>query len=314
MRILVVGVGAVGGYFGGRLLQAGRDVTFLVRPSRAAALQKTGLVIASRCGDIRLPSPPTVLAEGIAGAFDLILLSCKAYDLDGAMQSFASAVAPATTILPLLNGMRHLDALAGRFGGEKVIGGLCMISATRADDGTILHLNDLHKLSFGELAGGASARIAAISDQLSNAGFECLPSLAIQQDMWEKWVFLASAAAITCLMRASIGEIVTAGAADLALGLLDECAAIATSNGCEPREDFRKMARAALTAPGSPMTASMLRDLEAGHPVEGDAILGDMLKRAAGKGCGRSLLRIAYANVKAYEVRRAGKQRGSDLS
>ncbi len=304
MRILVVGVGAVGGYFGGRLLQAGRGVTFLVRPPRAAALRKSGLAISSRFGDVHLASPPTVVAEDLAEPFDLILLSCKAYDLDSAIKSFAPAVGPDATILPLLNGMRHLDALTARFGEDKVIGGLCVISATRDADGTIRHLNDLHKLAFGELEGGASERVAAIADELSGAGFDCLPSLTIVQDMWEKWVFLASAAAINCLMRASIGEIVAAGAADLALGLLDECAAIATANGCEPRQEFVETVRATLTAPGSPLTASMLRDLEAGRPVEGDAILGDLLKRGVGESDGRSLLRIAHAHVKAYEARR----------
>jgi 2-dehydropantoate 2-reductase len=116
MRILVVGAGAVGGYFGGRLLEAGRDVTFLVRTRRAGELAEHGLTIRSPLGDFHRPSPPVVSPEALAGPFDLVLLSCKAYDLDGAMESFARAVGDGTTILPLLNGMRHLDALADRFG------------------------------------------------------------------------------------------------------------------------------------------------------------------------------------------------------
>ncbi len=308
MRILVVGAGAVGGYFGGRLLQAGRDVTFLVRRPRAEALRKSGLIVASRFGDFHLESPPLIVAEDLGAPFDLVLLSCKAYDLESAIHSFAAAVGPDTTILPLLNGMRHLDALAARFGAERVIGGLCMISATRAADGSILHLNDAHDLTFGELDGSPSARVAAIAGQLMDAGFDTRSSATIRQDMWEKWVFLSSAAAINCLMRASIGDIVAAGAADLALAMFGECAAIAAANGFAPREEFAGKTRALLTAPGSPLTASMLRDLEAGGQVESDAILVDMLHRANDRSGKASLLRIACAHVKAYEARRARNQ------
>ncbi len=303
MRILVVGAGAIGGYFGGRLLQAGRDVTFLVRPRRAEALARRGLSIQSRFGDFHLPAPPLVSEQGLAEPFDLVLLSCKAYDLEGAMASFARAVGPQTAILPLLNGMRHLDGLAARFGAERVLGGQCVISATLDANGGVVHLNDLHELTFGELDGSPSRRIEAIAATLSGAGFEARLSEQIRRDMWEKWLFIATGAGITCLMRAAIGDIVAAGAADLATGLLDECAAIATAQGFAPRQPFLERARATFTASGSPLTASMLRDIESGMPVEGDHILGDLLRRAA-TADDPSLLRIAYLHVKAYEARR----------
>jgi 2-dehydropantoate 2-reductase len=303
MRILVVGAGAIGGYFGGRLLQAGRDVTFLVRPTRAASLAQRGLTLRSPLGDFRFPAPPTVADGGLAAPFDLVLLSCKAYDLDGAMASFAKAVGPRTAILPLLNGMRHLDVLAGRFGAEHLLGGLCVISATLDADGDIVHLNDLHSLTFGELNGKRSARIEAIASTLSGAGYEARLSDAIRQEMWEKWIFIASAAGITCLMRAAIGDIVAAGAGNLATGLLDECAAVAAAEGFPPRPPFLERVRATLTAPGSLMTASMLRDIESGKRVEAEAILGDLMRRAV-RADDPSLLRVAYAHVKAYEARR----------
>ena len=303
MRILVVGAGAVGGYFGGRLLQAGRDVTFLVRPRRAASLAKHGLSIRSPVGDFRMPAPPTVTEDGLQDNFDLVLLSFKAYDLEAAMASFAKAVGPRTAILPLLNGMRHLDVLADRFGADHVLGGLCVISATLDADGGIVHLNDLHSLTFGELDGSRSPRIEAIASTISGAGFDARLSDAIRQDMWEKWVFIAAAAGITCLMRAAVGDIVAAGASDLSAGLLDECAAIAASEGFPPRRPFLEGVRATLSTPSSPITASMLRDIEGGKPVESEAILGDLLRRAA-KADSRSLLRVAYAHVKAYEARR----------
>ena len=304
MRILVVGAGAIGGYFGGRLLQAGRDVVFLVRPRRAASLAKHGLSIQSRFGDFHAPAPPLVSEEGLDEPFDLVLLSCKAYDLEGAMASFARAVGPRTAILPLLNGMRHLDVLAGRFGAERVLGGQCVISATIDASGGIVHLNDIHALTFGELDGARSQRIEAIDSVLSGARFDARLSENIRQDMWEKWLFIATGAGITCLMRAAIGDIVAAGAVDLVTRLLEECAAIAVAEGYPPRQPSLERSRAAFTAPGSLLTASMLRDIEARSPTEGDHILGDLLRRAP-KADERSLLRIAHAHLKAYEARRA---------
>lgn len=303
MRILVVGAGAVGGYFGGRLLQAGRDVTFLVRPRRAAELAKHGLLIRSPLGDFHRPAPPVALQESLAEPFDLVILSCKAFDLDGAMESFAGAVGPATAILPLLNGMRHLDRLAERFGSGRVLGGQCAISTTLGADGAVLHLNDWHALSFGELDGSRTRRIEAVASAMLNAGFDARLSDDIRQDMWEKWVLIATVAGITCLMRASIGDIVAAGAADLATGLLEECASIAAAQGFPLRAPALERARAAMTASGSPFKASMLRDIEGGKQAEGDQILGDLLSRAPTPH-DALLLRIATLHVKAYEAAR----------
>jgi 2-dehydropantoate 2-reductase len=302
MKILVVGAGAIGGYFGGRLAAAGRDVTFLVRPRRAEALARTGLVIRSKLGDIEIKSPKTVTAEALHEPYDLVLLSCKAFDLDGAMDSLAGAVGPETAILPLLNGMRHLGALDRRFGAGHVLGGQCVISTMLDPEGRILHLNEAHSLTFGERDGKDSARIRRVAAELTGAGFEARLSDMILQEMWEKWVFIASAAGITCLMRSAIGDIVAAGAGDLATGLLDECAAIAAAQGFAPREAAMARNRATFTTAGSPLTASMLRDIEQNAPIEADQIIGDLLARGGGEA---KLLRIAYAHVKAYEARRA---------
>jgi 2-dehydropantoate 2-reductase len=307
MRILVVGAGAVGGYFGGRLLQAVRDVTFLVRPRRAAELAKHGLIIRSPVGDFHLPSPPTVLQEDLAQPFDLVVLSCKAFDLEGAITSFAKAVGPETAILPLLNGMRHIDRLVERFGAERVLGGQCAISATLGDAGAVVHLNDWHALSFGELDGSRSPRVEAIAAQILNSGFDARLAENIRQEMWEKWVLIATTAGMTCLMRASIGDYVAAGGADLALRLLSECASIAAAQGFPLREPALERARTVLTSSGSPFKASMLRDIEAGNRVEGDQILGDLLLRAR-KPDDCSLLRVATLHLKAYEAGRTGRE------
>jgi 2-dehydropantoate 2-reductase len=314
MRILVVGAGAIGGYFGGRLLQAGRDVTFLVRPRRQAQLAKTGLVIRSRFGDATMATPPTVTDDALHQPFDLILLSCKSYDLKSAADSFAPAVGPNTAILPLLNGMGHMDYLGERFGAGAVLGGQCVISVTLDGDGHILHLNDTHGLSFGEQNGETSPRAEAIASTLSGANFESRLSKTILPEMWEKWVLIATMAGSNCLMRAAVGDIVAAGAENLSLALLDECAGIATAQNFAPSAAAMARNRGMLTMPGSTFAASMLRDVERGAPTEADQILGDLIRRGGAAGGGPNdfpLLRIAYAHLRAYEARRKRENSGA---
>ncbi|MES2185504.1 MAG: 2-dehydropantoate 2-reductase [Pseudomonadota bacterium] len=305
MRILVVGAGALGGYFGGRLLEAGKDVTFLLRERRLAQLQQTGLVIRSSHGDVVLPAPPAVLAAELDTPFDVVIVGCKAYDLEATMDSFAPAVGPQTMVIPLLNGLRQLDILAARFGAGKVLGGFCMISGALGADGSVQHLNDSHTLSFGERDGSLSPRVLAFQAVCAGARFDAVASATILQEMWEKWTFIAAAAGITCLLRGTVGDIVASGNAGLATGLFEECAAIAARNGFANREAALARSRKILTTAGSPMTASMLKDIERGGPVEADHVVGDLLGRAGPGGEQRApLLRVAYGHLKAYEARR----------
>ena len=306
MRVLVVGAGAIGGYFGGRLAEAGRDVTFMVRAGRAAQLARDGLVIRSPRGDAHLPAPAFVTTEQIAGPYDLVLLSCKAYDLDSAMDGVAAAVGPGTVILPLLNGINHVDALEARFGAAHVFGGQCAISATLGASGEVLHLAEGAALSFGARDAAGAGLVAAVGGVLLGApGFDARASEAIMQDMWEKWVFLATLAAMTCLMRSAVGDIVTAGGAAAVRGVLDECRAAAAAAGFAPREAHVAWATKMLTSAGSAFTASMLRDVEAGGRTEADHVIGDMLRRRdAALGDEGGLLRVAYLHLKAYEARR----------
>ena len=304
MRTLVVGAGAIGGYFGGRLLDAGQDVTFLVRERRATELAKSGLVIHSRFGDVTISNPTTVLAKNLNEYFDLVLLSCKAYDLEDAIQSFAQAVGPNTAILPLLNGMHHLDILDARFGQQHVLGGQCLIAVTLNASREIVHLNDTHDLAFGERNGVRSVRVQAIESIMAGAKFASRLSENILQEMWAKWVFIASGAGLTCLMRASVGDIVEAGEARLATALLQECSAIATAEGFAPNAAALERSTKMLTQPGSTLTASMLRDIEQGARIEADHVIGDMLKRGERHSVSSPLLRVVYAHLKAYEARR----------
>jgi 2-dehydropantoate 2-reductase len=306
MRILVVGAGAIGGYFGGRLLQAGRDVTFLVRPRRAVELADAGLVIKSPNGDVTLKNPPALQADKLDENFDAVLLSCKAFDLDDAIKSFASAVGPRTAIIPLLNGMQHLDVLDEKFGRERVLGGLCSIAATLNDKREVVQLNPMQSLNFGERDGKLSDRVRAIADFMAGGEIGSVASEKIVQEMWEKWVFLATLAACTCLMRTSVGNILASpGGKDFILGMLDECSAVAAAEGHDPRGPFFERSRGMLTTEGSPLTASMFRDIKAGAPVEADHVIGDLIARGDAAKVPVPKLRTAYTHLKAYE-----KQRG----
>jgi 2-dehydropantoate 2-reductase len=306
MRVLVVGAGAIGGYFGGRMLQAGQDVTFLVRPRRAAELAEAGLVIKSPLGDVTLKNPPTIQADKLNEKFDAILLSCKAFDLEDAIKSFAPAVGPQTAIIPMLNGMRHLDILDAKFGRERVLGGLCAIAVTLNDKREVVQLAPMQSLTFGERDGKMTDRVRAIAEVMAAGKFGSVASENILQDMWEKWVFLASLAASTSLMRTSVGNILAApGGRDFLLGMVDECSAVATSEGYAPRAPFVERTHAMITSEGSQMTASMFRDIKVGAPVEADHVIGDLIARGDAGKVPVPKLRIAYTHLKAYE-----KQRG----
>ena len=305
MRVLIVGAGAIGGYFGGRMLQAGRDITFLVRPRRASELAAAGLVIKSPNGDVTLKNPPVIQADTIKDKFDTILLSCKAYDLDDAVKSFSPAVGERTAIIPLLNGMRHLDVLEKKFGASHVLGGLCLTAVTLNEKREVVQLGPLQSLGFGERDGKMSDRVRAIAEVVRSCNFDGVASETILQDMWEKWVFLASNAASTSLMRAPIGMILAApGGKDFLLGILDECRAVATAEGYPPRAPALERATGMLTTEGSPLTASMFRDVKAGHPVEADHVIGDLIARADAAKIPVPRLRTAYTHLKAYEQTR----------
>lgn len=312
MRILILGAGGTGGYFGGRLAQAGVDVTFLVRPPRAAQLQRDGLVIRSPLGDATFPVQH-VTADALPALarehpFDLVILSCKAYDLDSSIEAVAPAVGPRTTVLSILNGLRHYAALDARFGRDAVLGGLCFISAAKAEDGAVLHLARPAKLTFGERDGhGLSARVLALAADCVQAGMDHLASERIGQEQWVKYTFLTALAAATCLLRADIGTIVaTEDGEFIVRGLYAECTAVAGAAGEPIPVAAQDTALAALTQAGSALKASMLRDLEAGQQVEAAHIVGDMLARARSGGQHAPLLQVAYSHLQAYQAQRAG--------
>jgi 2-dehydropantoate 2-reductase len=308
MRILVLGAGAVGGYFGGRLAAAGEDVTFLVRENRARQLAK-GLRIESPHGDATVPVKVIEAGQAASHGFgrpDIIVLACKSYGLSGAMEAIAPFIRSETVILPVLNGLNHVPLIASRFSEAIVWGGVAHIGATLAEDGTVRHLNDIHRLTVGPRGDDGTIVLAErFVEAGQRAGYDSRLSRDIVQELWDKWVMLAPLAAATCLIRASVGRIVAAdGGERLMLDLVDECARIAEAEGHRPAEGRLDGTRRMLTQKGSGFTASMLRDMQAGGPTEADHVIGDLVRRGAAHGIVTPMLAIAWTNLQVYEAGR----------
>jgi 2-dehydropantoate 2-reductase len=311
VKVLVIGAGGVGGYFGGRLIEAGADVTFLVREKRARQLAEHGLVIKSAVADATLPVR-TLTAGDPGRAFDLVIVTCKAYDLGSAIDAAAPHMAAGAGLaLPLLNGMAHIDVLRERFGKDRVLGGLCGIFATLSPAGEVVQMAGLPpRLSFGRFKdqierGVLEAPAGAIERMMAGANFASKRVEPIEQGLWEKWVAIATLAAGTCLMRGSIGSIVAAGdGAAVMEELLAETVSVARAAGYPPNEQYVGMVRGVATAAGSDATASMFRDIRGGGAIEGEQIVGDLLRRARGFGLATPLLRVANVHLQAYEAER----------
>jgi len=304
MRILFVGAGATGGYFGGRLAQAGRDVTFLVRAGRADRLRQSGLTLLSPHGDVTL-QPKLVTAGSIDGPYDVVVIAVKAFGLEQALVDMAPAIGPDTMVMPLLNGMRHVDMIREHFGAA-LIGGVCKVATTIDSEGRIKQLAPFQELAYGEMDGSPSQRTAALDAAMQGAGFTARLTSTVEREMWEKWTLLATMGGICCLMRGTIGEIEAApGGRDFVLRLLDEVVRVITTDGIAPSPGFLATITKQLTQPGSSMASSMYRDLSAGLPVEADQILGDLVARAQRHALDTPLASAAYANLRIYADRLA---------
>lgn len=306
MRFLTIGAGALGGYYGGMLLRGGADVTFLVRPRRMAQLAERGLVIKTPDGEFRTPVK-TVSAEGIDGSYDVVLVTCKAYDLDGAIDDFAPALASDGAVLPVMNGINHIAALSDRLGAARVLGGVASFSVVLTPEGDILKPGaGKGQTSFGELTGERSVRCEEIGAALVAGGVQATISDNIVAEMWAKFTGIAAAAAISTLTRARAGEIAVApaGAAFVAAAL-DETARVTTAEGYPPPAAIIELYRGAYARIGSETAPSMLYDVENGRRTEADHILGDLLRRADRLGIEVPILRAALCNLQIYEARRS---------
>ena len=306
LRILVLGAGGIGGYFGGRLAENGADVTFLVREGRRKSLFEDGLRIESPFGNANL-AVKTIMRAQVEPVYDAILLTCKAYDLDAAVDAIAPALTPTGFVLPLLNGIAHMESLNRQFGENRVLGGTAKIQAALTPDGVIRQFNDWRTISFGEQSGAMSDRVQRLAALYAGAkGIEALAVADIRQRMWEKLVHLATAATMTCLMRASVGEIVrTPDGRDIFLDQLRISAAIAAANGHRPSDAFMRGWEQTFSQRDSTYSTSMLRDIERGGQTEVEHVLGFMLKKAREADIPCHTLLLAYTHIKAFEERRA---------
>lgn len=305
MRILCLGAGAIGGYFGGRLVEGSANVEFLVREKRQKQLRADGLRIESKYGNLHVPVTAVTDKEA-KGPYDIVLLTCKAYDLPNAMATIAPFVGENTAVLPLLNGVAHIEILNAKFGKARVFGGVAKIAATLTPDGTIKHLNDWRYITFGEQSGEISPRVVQLKEAFDKTSVIATAVPNIMQAMWEKVVHLSTVAGMTCTMRASVGDIArTRDGSELMIELLERNAEIAGREGHRPTEAFLAEYRQLFRDQTSTYTASMLRDIERNGPVEADHILGFMLDKAKQHGVDPSLHRFIYVHLQAYEQRRA---------
>ncbi|MFI8912706.1 ketopantoate reductase family protein [Streptomyces sp. NPDC053513] len=303
MKILVVGAGATGGYFGALLARAGEDVTFLVRPARAAALRERGLRVVGREEEWRV-EPRLVTADELREPYDLVLLSVKSTGLDRAIEDVAPAVGPDTAVVPLLNGLAHVDALNARFGASAVLGGVAKVVTVLDDSGDIRRLAPLAHLAFGEQDGTVSARVERIRKVLDGAGIDAPVPADVLTAMWHKWVFITTFGAVTSLMRGTVGEVYDApGGPALGPALLDEAAAVAAAAGHPVPEEERAATLAVVSASGSPMVPSLYRDLAAGRPTEVEHLFGDLTARARALGVATPLLDLATLHLRVHQHR-----------
>lgn len=304
MRILVLGAGGVGGCFGGRLAESGADVTFLVRPRRRAQLDENGLVVRSGFGDMVQPVA-TIGSGEIDTPYDLVLLSCKAYDLDNAMAAIAPAMGSDSVVLPLLNGLRHVETLQARFGENNVWGGACYIGAAfDPETGEIRHFGDFQRIVFGELDGKPSARADAFAALDEATGCDIEYSADIVQTMWDKFCMMAALATANIITRATVGEILEAPSGEaFLLGALAECRDAAAALGHPITAKTLELYNRMFTTRGSPFAVSMFRDIEAGRPTEGEHIIGDLVRRATAQGIETPMLRCALAAIETHETK-----------
>lgn len=308
MRILILGAGGIGGFFGGYLARSGADVSFLVRENRRMQLTE-GLLVESPLGDFSVPVN-LVDPDRDAAPFDLVMLTPKSYGLSGALEAISPFVGPDTGILPFLNGIGHIELIQKRFSGRPVLGGVAQIAVTLTEDGIVRHLNTLKTLIVGALnhddrAQGYARRFVELA---LAAGIDASLEDDIEQALWDKWVFLATLAGATCTMRAAIGPILRSeGGKAFLTGLHRECIDVATAEGHSPGEEIRQFHGRFFSDETSDFTASMLRDIQAGGPTEGEHILGDMNRRGKRHRIATPFLDAAWVHLQCYEMLRAAR-------
>ena len=308
MTILVVGAGATGGFYGLRLVQADRDVTFLVRERRADVLRQRGLRVVGQAGEEWI-DPQLVTADAIERTYDTVILSVKAMALRAAMDDLTPAIGSDTRIVPFLNGIAHLEALNNRFGTERVLGGVVKVPTQLNDDGDVVWLSTDATMEIGAQDGSASLQLDRVAAELSGAGFEFSLSENIIAAMWEKWAVHRGrrcACWSTVLMRGTIGDVVGCpGGSELGPAILEEAAAVAAAAGY-PLTPPRLPPRPTSSPQSARRWIHPYTEISvAGVATEVEEILGDLVARGQSMGVATPLLELATLSLRVYEARRA---------
>jgi len=305
VKILVVGAGAVGGYAAARMLEAGLDVTLLVREGRKRQIAASGLVVHSPSGDY-VGHPPLLVAGEAGGPFDLAIIASKAYGLPLLLDQLKPFLHPRTAILPLLNGMKHMEQIADALPGQPLLGGVARIEATLGGDGSIRHLTSMHRYTFGRYRGNLTdAEYETVRQTLSAVSLFS-ERVDIEQDLWEKYAFIAVLSGLTTLFQATVGEI-----RDHEPGLetfrraFDETERVVRAAGGRLSEGYTDKQMTIVKGMSAASTSSMLRDMTQGLPTESEHIHGYLIELARRHGCPLSLLEVIRQRLAIYEAHRS---------
>lgn len=307
MRIAVVGAGAVGAYFGGRLAVAGNEVHLLARGEHLDALRQRGLQVRSPLGGIdHLRVPATDDPHGI-GPVDVVLVTVKAQDLAGAANTTQLLIDDDTAVIGLQNGMEAEELLEDALGPERVMGGVAYIEAALAAPGVVEHRSRFARLVFGELDGRVSRRAERFVSACREAGIDAELTTRIKSELWRKWIFICAFSGMTALCRRPIGEIMAdEDLVSIYRLLLHEMASLARAKGgvdlpddiVEERLDFSRNGLA------PEMRSSLLVDLSRGKPLELEALNGHAVRLGRRLGVPTPTNDVVYAALKPH---RAGR-------
>ena len=309
LSIAVFGTGASGGYFGGRLAEAGEDVRFIARGAHLAAMRERGLTVASVAGDFRL-DPVRVSGDAAeVGPVDVVLLGVKAWQVPEAAESMRPLLGERTFVVPLQNGIEAPDQLAAALGAERVLGGLCSILASLEGPGRIRHMGVTPYVAFGELDGSLSARAGALRDAFARArGVTVEVPADIRAAMWNKFLFITALSGVGAVTRAPVGVIRSLPESrGLLRQALEEIYAVAVRAGIALAADTVERTLAFIDGMPPDGTASMQRDVLAGRPSELEAQVGAVVRLGERLGVEVPVHRTTYAALVPQERRASGK-------
>jgi len=285
MKIAVMGSGGVGGYFGGRLAQAGCDVTFIARGAHLAAMREHGLKIESPSGDIHVPHVKATDDPATIGPVGLVMFCVKLADTEAAARAIKPLFGPDTGIVSFQNGVQKDDILRRVFGEKAVMGGVGYIATTIARPGVIKHTGTMQRLLFGEYDGKRSARAEYLLEACRRAGINAELSEDIRRAIWEKFVFLVGLSGTTTTVRLPIGPIrENPHSRAFLFDIIQEAVAVGRAHGVALPEDYAQTRLAFCDGLPAEMTSSMHHDLDRGNPLEVGWLSGGVVDLGAAVG------------------------------